>query len=289
MSVRSSHLDAYSKSTCHGSLFGSAIGSPVGGFWHRLAVSPPRTPPTTSSQYDRMPPEFDIDAGPRATVTASQLDSVFPSWIHNLSDAVLVTFTQSTDVVTLRSSPLLQCTNVVHPTMVRADAASWRMMACDISGTRGHLFTLSHRGKHTCRIEVTLEGDDIGKVVVVQPEYSALSVSSNLCSPSSLLVFKDMRARVETLKSLQSEIYTNADIGYLPTQELVATSALDKLVLTTDHSPEATVARQYWKLTKMLLTNLSTATADCVDAYTRSEFRRIGGSVVGSDAWRREL
>ena len=289
MSVRSSHSSACNKSAFPGSLFGSAIGSPVGGFWNRLAVSPPRTPPTTSSQYDPMPPEFDIDAGPRATATASQLDSVFPSWVHNLSDAVLVTFVQSTDVVTLRSSPLLQCTNVVHPTMVRADAASWRMMACDISGTCGHLFTLSHRGKHTCRIEVTLEGDDIGKVVVVQPEYSALAVSSNLCSPSSLLVFKDVRERVKTLRSLQNEIAISSEVGYVPTQELVATSALDKLVLTTDHSPEAVIARRHWKLTKMLLTNLSTATADCVDAYTRSEFRRIGGSMVGSDAWRREL
>ena len=104
---------------------------------------------------------------PRPRRRATSVDSVFPSWAHDFAnDAVLVTFVQSSDVVTLRASPRLECTNVVHPTMVRADAVAWRPMACEATGVRGHLFTLSHQGRPTGRIEVTLgANDEIGKVV----------------------------------------------------------------------------------------------------------------------------
>lgn len=46
----------------HGSLFGPAINAPADGFWSRLAVSPPRSPPTTAlSTAVPMPPEFSLD------------------------------------------------------------------------------------------------------------------------------------------------------------------------------------------------------------------------------------
>ena len=288
MSVRArSYLDP-KQATGPGSLFGAAIGTPEGGFWNRIAVSPPRTPPSTTGQYTQLPPEFHLDAPPAAAQTRDKIDSVFPSWVHDFAnDAVLVTFVQSADVVTLRASPRLECTNVVHPTMVRADAVSWRPMACDATGVRGHLFSLSHEGRLTGRIEVTLgANDEIGKLLVVQPEFSPLTVAARVVSPSSLLVFDDVRAHTDSLEALRQTLTTDGDVGYVPTQELVVTRALDQLVLATDHSAEAAVARRHWKATKLLLAGLSTATANCIDAYTQSEFRRVGKSVLGSDKWR---
>ena len=288
MSVRSWSYQDPKQATGPGSLFGAAIGTPEGGFWDRLAVSPPRTPPSTTGQYTPLPPEFHLDAPPAALQTRDKIDSVFPSWVHDFAnDTVLVTFVQSADVVTLRASPRLECTNVVHPTMVRADAVSWRPMACDATGVRGHLFLLSHEGRLTGRIEVTLEAnDEIGKLLVVQPEFSPLTVAARVVSPSSLLVFDDVRAHTESLEALRQTLTTDGDVGYVPTQELVVTRALDQLVLATDHSAEAAVARRHWKTTKLLLAGLSTATANCIDAYTQSEFRRVGKSVFGSDRWR---
>ena len=291
MSVRAwSYLDP-KQSTGPGSLFGAAIGTPEGGFWNRLAVSPPRSPPSATGQYTPLPPEFHLAAPPAAIPTCGQIDSVFPSWVHDFAnDAVLVTFVQSADVVTLRAAPRLECTNVVHPTMVRADAVSWRPMACDATGERGHLFSLFHEGRLTGRIEVTLDAnDEIGKLLVVQPEFSPLTVATRVVSPSSLLVFDDVRAHTESLEALRQTLTTDGDVGYVPTQELVVTRALDKLVLATDHSAEAAVARRHWKATKLLLAGLSTATANCIDAYTQSELRRVGKTILGSDRWRQEV
>jgi len=272
-----------------GSLFGAAIGTPVGGFWApTMAVTPPRTPPTATGMYEPLPPEFQLDAKPMAPLTDTKLDSVFPSWVHGFADDVaLVTFAHSTDVVTLRASPRLECTNVVHPTMVCADGVEWRPLACDASGLSGHLFTLSHQGRPTCRIEATVSGDRVSKLVVVQPEYSPISVAAKMVPPSSLLVFDDLRGHVDNLHALRQTLLVCDDTGYVPTQELVATKVLDALLLRTDHSREAVVARKHWKDVKLMLSELSRATADCVDAYTNSELRRVGQRLVDVEAWRR--
>ena len=45
------------------------------------------------------------------------------------------------------------------------------------------------------RIEATIVDDAVTRLVVVQPEYSALSVAANMVAPSSLLVYEDVRTR----------------------------------------------------------------------------------------------
>ncbi len=289
MSLRSSSLLDDKPVRGPGSLFGSAIGTPAGGFWHPFAVSPPRTPPTDAQCYEPLPPEFQLPPPAPAVATCHQLDSVFPSWKHDLREAVLVTFAQSADTLTLRASPRLECVNAVHPTIVTADSVAWRPMACEATGTRGHLFTLSHSGKPTCRIEATIADGAITRLVIVQPEYSALSVAANMVAPSSLLVYDDVRKHTDSLRQLRTTLQTSTDTGYVPVQELVATSALDELPLTTDLTMEGGAARRHWKEVKMLLMGLSSATADCIDAYTRSEFARIGQSPVDVEAWRRTV
>jgi hypothetical protein len=116
-----------------------------------------------------------------------------------------------------------------------------------------------------------------------------VAIAARSAAPSSLLIFENMRAHTESLQALRHTLATSGDVGYVPTQELVATGALNQLVLSTDHSPEAAVARRHWKTLKLLLAALSTATADCVDAYAQSELRRVNQCVVGSDAWRKVI
>lgn len=289
MSLRTAFALDQKGARAPGSLFGAAIGTPTGGFWaSTMAVSPPRTPPMGASKYEPLPPEFHLDATPMAPLTDTKLDSVFPSWVHSFpEEVVLATFAHSADVVTLRASPRLECTNVVHPTMVCADAAEWRPLACDASGLAGHLFALSNRGRPTCRIEATISDDRVSKLVVVQPEYSPITVAAKIAPPSSLLVFEDMRGHIDNLRALRHTLLESSDTGYVPTQELVATNTLDTLVLRTDHSRKAIDARRHWKETKLMLSELSRATADCVDAYTNSELRRTGQRCVDVEAWRR--
>ena len=288
MSVRPHWLDSPKPLSVAGSLFGTAISTPTGGFWSRLAVSPPRTPPgVPSSRHAQLPPEFHLDGDPPTAPTATQTDSIFPSWLHRFQGATIVTFSQATPgVVTLRESPALQCTNVVSPTMIYADGAHWQRMATEASGV-GHLFSLTRGEEVVCRIEVDMESDErVGKIAVVQPCFSALTVAANMAPASSLLLYDDVRGHINSLKKLRVELETSDDVGYIPTAELVCTGALDALVLSTDHSPEASVARRHWRLTKSLLQELSSATADCCDAYVDAELRRAGHCVVEAKWWR---
>ena len=292
MSVRTwTSLDD-AKPRAAGSLFGAAIGAPAGGLWgERWAVSPPRTPPVERGKYAPLPPEFHLDAPPATASTETQVDSVFPSWLHRFDDAVLVTFHQAPGVTTLRASPRLECTNMVHATKVCADSATWRPLSCAEPGKVGHLFTLAHAGRPTCKIEATVAAatDEIAKVVIVQPEYSAVTIAAKMVPESSLLIFEDVRGHIDSLRQLRQTLAVDADTGYVPTQELVATSAFGKLVLTTDHSQAACDARRHWKRVQSFLSELSSETADCIDAYNASELKRIGQSLPCVSAWRRAL
>ena len=288
MSVRSGWLDSPKTPDVVGSLFGAAIGTPTGGFWGRLAVSPPRTPPgTLCTRHAQLPPEFHLDAEPPTAPSATQTDSIFPSWLHRFEGAAIATFAQTTPgVVTLREAPVLQCANVVSPTMIHADGVHWQRMATE-TGALGHLYSLTRGDEVVCRIEVDMAGDDqVGKIAVVQPCYSPLTVAANMAPASSLLVYEDVRGHIDSLKRLRLELEASDDVGYIPTSELVCTGALDALVLSTDHSAEGAVARRHWKLTKSLLSELSSATADCCDAYVAAELRRAGHRVAEARSWR---
>lgn len=289
MSLRPVWSEAYKPTSVVGSIFGEAIGAPVGGLFAPYAVSPPRTPPTACTRHAALPPEFHLDRDPPVAPTGTQADSVLPSWLHRFEGVALATFAQTIPgVATLRASPCLQCANVVSPIMIHADGVHWQRMAVETAGGAvGHLFSLTHEGEVVCRIEVEMrDADAVGRIAVVQPSYSALTVAANLAPASSLLVFDDVRAHIDSLKRLKPELETSEETGYVPTSELVCTDALDALVLSTEHSVEGCAARRHWKLTKSLLSELSGATADCCDAYAASELRRAGHRVAEARAWR---
>ena len=291
MSVRTFSLFEPPKPRAPGSIFGTAIPAPSGGFWKRLAVSPPRTPPTEARKYAPLPPEFHLEGPCLTAPTSVQLDAVLPTWLHRFDDAVLVTFHQAPGVTTLRASPRLECTNMVHATKVCADSAGWRPLACNEPGKAGHLFTLAHDGRPTCKIEATVASatDELVKLVIVQPEYSPISIAAKAVPESSLLMFENMRGHIESLRHLKRTLLTSCDTGYVPTRELVATEAFGGLVLTTDHSPEAFEARRHWKRVQALVSELSNETANCIDVYNASELRRVGQSVPCVGEWRRKI
>ena len=284
------------RSTCepprhgpNGSLFGSAIESPSGGFWTNLAVSPPRTPTTDACKYAPLPPEFQLERPIATAQMAYHIDSVFPSWLHRFDDAVFITFHQQPGVVTLRASPRLACTNMVHASKVRAESVGWCPLACDEPGKHGHLFTLAHGGMATCKIEVTSSGDEITRIVIVQPEYSPVSLASGMVPESSLLVLDDLRCHIDSLARLKGALVARDDTGYVPVREMVATSGFGALVLTTDYSQEGFEARRCFKRVQVVLSELSNETADCIDAYNRSELDRVSQSVADVVAWRKSL
>ena len=104
--------------------------------------------------------------------------------------------------------------------MIHCDAVHWKRMATFVEGAAGHLFSLTHQGECVCRIEVeAVVGDSVGKIAVVQPSYSALSVAANVAPPSSLLVFDDLRAHIDSLKRLrpaprgERRYWIRADVG----------------------------------------------------------------------------
>lgn len=290
MSVRAWALYDRPTPKVAGSLFGAAIGAPSGGLWgEQLAVSPPRTPPAESSKYAPLPPEFHLARPIGTASTATQVDAVFPTWLHRFDDAVLVTFHQAPGVAVLRASPRLECTNMVRATKVCADSASWRPLACDEPGKVGHLFTLAHAGQPTCKIEATVTGDEVTKVVIVQPEYSPVTIAAQMVPESSLLIFEDVRGHIESLRHLRQTMLASADTGYVPTQELVTTSAFGKLVLTTDHGQAAYGARRHWKRVQALVSELSNETANCIDVYNTSELRRVAQRVPCVGEWRKDV
>ena len=292
MSVRTFSLFDATKSRTAGSLFGVAIGAPVGGLWgERLAVSPPRTPPTDMARYAPLPPELCLEAPPSTVPTATQIDSVLPTWLHRFDDAALVTFHQAPGVTTLRAAPRLECTNMVQVTKVCADSANWRPLVCDEPGKVGHLFTLVHAGQPTCKIEATVATatDEVTRVVIVQPDYSPVSIAAHAVPESSLLIFENARGHIESLRQLRHTLQASADTGYVPTQEFIATSAFAALVLTTDHSQAAFDARRHWKRVQALMSEMTGATADCIDVYNKCELQRVGQCVACVDEWRKSL
>lgn len=251
-----------------------------------MVVSPPHTPPQASCKYRPLPPEFQLEALPATLPTVTQMDSVFPSWMHRFDDAVILTFHQTPGVTTLRTSPHLECTNMVNVTKVYADSATWRPLSCDHCLNQGHLFLLAHGGHHTCKIEMTEPSKGVFKIVVVQPEYSPVSVAANTAPESSLLEFGDIHERVKSVRALKHTLEQNVDMGYVPTRELVVTRGFGNIVLTTDHSNASFEARRQWKRAQGMLSQLSSATADCVDSYNKSELLRVGHSVGGLGEWR---
>lgn len=325
MSLRTSLVAApKSGAAAHGSLFGPAISAPAGGFWSRLAVSPPRSPPAALPQHALLLPEFALDAemadaeesasGCDAREGLVVLESVCPTWAYDLGDeTALIVFDQAErGTMTVCSTPRrVHNRDPVTAKAIVADAVSWRPMRDAATGAAaGHVFQLSRGGAPVCRIEATLkaattmtggggEGDrevaaaaagQLERVAVVQATYAPLAMASGIADRSSLLVYDDPAAHLRDLQQVSANLRADAELGYAPVSECCVTGHFDRLSpgmpLSTDFatSVEHATARRAWDATKDFLRRMSTLTADCVDQYVGAEIRRTGAHELRAES-----
>tara|TARA_X000000368_G_scaffold377654_1_gene331474 strand:+ start:984 stop:1874 length:891 start_codon:yes stop_codon:yes gene_type:complete len=267
------------------SVYGTAIGTPNEGFWSPMAVSPPR-PRSWSFALNPEPDAVSVTID-RLTIAAQSddddevpvLDSVVPLWLHDLSapGTAMVLFDEAPtpEPVPLQSTPRrLRVRAPVAVRKVAATSLSWQPLVED--GVEvGYAYALGSGSSDAtgARVEVRVPGS----IAVIQGDYSPLCASTGMCLPSSLLLFADPEAHLDSMRDLRAQLGRGEDIGYIPTQELCVTSALDKLVLRTNGAESGDrndEARRAWQQTKAFLKGLSTVTADCIASHANNEIAR---------------
>lgn len=284
------------------SVFGAAIGTPTEGFWSPMAVSPPR-PRSWPFALRPAPDTASITAKGLSIASQAEdddevpvLDSVVPLWLHDLSapGTAMVLFDEAptSEPVPLQSTP--RRLRVRAPVAVRAIAAaslSWQPLVED--GVEvGFAYALGSGSSDAAgaRVEVRVPGG----VAVIQGDYSPLCASAGMCRPSSLLLFAEPEAHLDSMRDVRAQLGRGDELGYVPTQELCVTSALDKLVLRANGAESGErndAARRAWQHTKAFLKDLSTLTADCIAAHASNEIARTRAFELGRvhALWRANL
>lgn len=263
---------------------GSAIGAPAEGFWSSMAVVSPRplswpfapiqadTASVTVNQLS-ISEQADDDESP-------VLDRVCPLWVYDLSApgaAAMLLFDEAStsETVPLQSTP--RRLRVRAPVAVRKVAAaslSWQPLV-EEGAEVGFVYALASGSNDAigARVEVRVPGS----VAVIQADYSPLCASTGMCQPSSLLLFAEPDAHLESLRCLRAQLERGEDIGYIPSQELCITSLFDRLVMRAncvENGERNDAARRTWLQTKGFLKDLSALTADCIAAYANNEIAR---------------
>lgn len=309
-----------------GSLYGPAVGHPTGGLWGRLAVSPPRSPPIEATSGAVVaPPAFELAPGAAEPMHVDvdgevpTLEAVCPTWSYPIAEqTALVLFEDAragdAPVLSVQSHP--RRLHVRHPVGLKTVAAStlsWKPMRDAETGQTGVVFLLgadrgdadfkgaartaprSEGGRLAeARVEVNVDSaGELARVAVVQSDYFPMAVAAGVASASSLLVFEQPEAHLQSLRALRESLRAGSDpeLGYAPTSELCVTPAFERLLLR--HNPGASgddndAARRTWWTTRQFLKTLSGLTADCVDAYTLSELQRSGAHELAHEyqRWR---
>lgn len=288
-------------------IVGAAVGSPIGGFWSRMiATTPPHTPPcgpTASPTISNLvlaarEPPRSSSTTPTATpptpardAEAPTLFGVFPSHLYELPEASMVTFHQPNTKVQICDFPRrVFAKDAVVGVPVAIDGVKWSEMEAP-EGSVGHVYSLVWEDREVCKVEATLKGDVLQRVVVVQSGYSPLLVAAGFSPESSLLVYGAPSAHLDAMRKLRDALKTDDELGYAPTSELVVTKALDRIELRTNHTRKGEAALRDWKTTKAFLQALSACTADCIDLYTAAEIQRTRAHELRepAKAWRQHV
>ena len=236
------------------------------------------------------------------------LESVCPTWAYDLGDqtALVVFDHDQSGTMTLQSTPRrIYNRDPVTAKAIAADGVSWKPMLDAATGTSGHVFQLTRMGAAVCRIEAIsrIGGDDgadddappvLGRVAVVQASYAPLAMAAGIADRSSLLVYDDPHAHLQTLRELRTNLGADPELGYAPVSECCVTGHLDRLVLLrANHASRADHerAQRAWSATRAFLRSMSALTADCVDWYADAEIRRAGAHELrgAARAWRRAV
>ena len=292
------------KGTPLGSLFGPAINAPPDGFWSRLAVTPPRSPPTLPFGAQALE-QFLLDADvemtcnllPRLPSVATDLraedahevrtlQSVCPTWAYDFdNEAALVVFDHEPGGhVKICTTPRRVLNrDPVTAKVVSVDGLSWRPMVYPSTlASAGYAFSLTKAGSVVCKVEVTLNNNELARVAIVQTSYAPIAMAAELADRSSLLVYDEPQVHIQKLQEVRSNLGVDADLGYAPVSECCVTSSFGRLELSvplgSSYTERATfeAAKRVWNQTRDFLKRLSTVTADCIDKYTENEIQRVG-------------
>ena len=145
-------------------ILGEAVGSPVGGFWSRLLVSPPTTPPSIptaspsiSSLILAASAREPVPAVTKASKTVPSDSGVptligfFPSHLYELPETGMMTFRQATETVQISDNPRrIMAKEAVIGMPVAIDAVAWSEMEAP-EGSVGHVFSFSNEGRGVCK------------------------------------------------------------------------------------------------------------------------------------------
>lgn len=279
-----------------GSLFGPAIGAPGGQLWDSMAISPPRSPTLRPSEgggdnEDAPGDAFSLGDGelgasalllgggePAGASAEPIVDAVCATWEAETAGAALVRFAQergASAVMTGRHGKRVRNADFVVAKPIAADAALWRPM--QTSAGRGHVFFLMDEGRVACRVEVSEAGGVLGRVAVVDPHHTLLGVSAGVADPSTMLEYAEPEAHLRALRALRARMREDAEVGYIPTSEVVVGRSLEALPLTLKKGePGAAAAPAVWARTKRFLAEMSALAADAVEAHAGAELARVG-------------
>lgn len=233
------------------------------------------------------------------------LESVCPTWAYDVGqDTALILFDQeAAGTMTVRSTPRrVHNRDPVTAKPIVADRVVWKPMLDAETGTTGHVFQLCKHGAIACRIEVTLHDGDaeqptLRRVAIVQASYTPLAVASGIADRSSLLVYDQPDAHLDTLRGVHRSLQTDSELGYAPVSECCVTAHFDRLSpclpSVTDRSggTDQQTARRAWVATKAFLKSMSSLTADCIDRYVETEIERTGAHELKNEykRWRHAL
>lgn len=288
--------DAALAARANGSLFGAAIGAAgAEGMWTSMAISPPRTPPSTGL-LGASPPPFALEEilGDEPALPGETMVEAICT-LHEcdgVDSLALVRFSQELHASTLLSTAQPRVRNYDHVVAkpVVADALRWQPMNA-LRGSRGHVFELLHAGEVASRIEVSIGPlGRLERVAIVDAAYSPLAHASGMADASTMLVYDDPAERLRALRALGAQMRSDVLVGYLPTFEACVGPALDALTLDVRASSSSAVAAHTaWATTRRFLHEMSRLAADNADRHAAAELGTAAAGALAElrDAWKR--
>ena len=211
------------------------------------------------------------------------LQSLCPVWNFDFEGVAIAVFDSHEDahVAISTNSRRIALSDPIAPTLVRADAVSWKVGKTESANLEQHVFPLMNRRSAACTIEAFVEraNGEIAKIAIVQPCFSPLLMSAGMTNRSSLLVFSDPKERIQSLRKLRDEMKTTNSIGYSPIEECVVGRVFAKMrpaMSSTIHYESAFDPQKIWTSLQSFLCELSTLTSDCIDIYNDYEIDATG-------------
>ena len=261
----------HQKPTVCGSLYGKALD-----FWSPMAVSPPRSPSSsppvlaTGSIYERL---SDLSLAPAAITAGVSTPEAVRNLVHvhgvpleEFASCCLVYFEDAGE--TVLASPTRKSLGAVLPRLVFADSVTWIPIVSP-EGTQGHAFKLQLEGETQTTFEI------IGnRVVVLQPEFSALAVEAGTASPSTRLIFESTYAN--DLAAVIANVREDEELGYLPNSDLLVGRQLDRIPLRGWGDASDGEARAVWKQTRTRLRSTNSLVCEGISIQNRRELSAAG-------------